>query len=268
MDATTAETTMQADGSTRDESGRRSGGPRLRRPHLRGRTNVADAERALSVLGGGALALWGLRERGLGGTLAALAGAVLVQRGVTGHCPLFESLGMDTAGRGDGGLVQQHGRAAVLDASRAIKVERTVTIDRPREELYRYWRQLENLPRIMRHLESVRVLDARRSHWVARAPAGRTVAWDAVIHNEIENELLAWKSEDGAEVPNAGSVHFTDASGGRGTELRVVLEYVPPAGRLGAAVARLFHEEPEQQIREDLHRFKAEMEGAATVAAR
>jgi len=157
-------------------------------------------------------------------------------------------------------LVQQHGDAAVLDASRARRVERSVTINHPRADLYRFWRNFENLPRIMRHLESVTVLSPERSHWKAKAPAGRSVEWDAVIINEVENELIAWKSVDEAEVPNAGSVHFSDATGGRGTVVRVVLEYAPPAGKLGATIAKLLGEEPDVQVREDLRRFKQMLE--------
>jgi uncharacterized membrane protein len=126
----------------------------------------------------------------------------------------------------------------------------------PPAELYAFWRNFENLPRIMEHLESVTVLDDRRSRWAVKGPAGTTVEWEAVIHNEVPNELIAWKSVDGAQVPNAGSVHFTPAPGDRGTEVRVVLEYEPPAGKLGVAVARLFGEEPGFQVREDLRRFK------------
>ncbi|HEX5580481.1 MAG TPA: SRPBCC family protein [Gemmatimonadaceae bacterium] len=235
---------------------------RRRRPRLRGARNVGDAERWLSVLGGGALAVWGMRRRGASGTLAALAGTMLVERGVTGHCPVYDSLGVDTAGAGHE-LVRQHGPNAVLDASRSVRVEHAVTVDRPREELYRYWRDLENLPRVMRHLESVQIIDDRHSHWVARAPGGRTVEWDAEIHNEVPGEIIAWKSLEGASVPNAGSVHFADAPGGGGTEVRVILEYIPPAGRLGAAAARLLDEEPDTQVREDLERFKQEMERGA-----
>jgi uncharacterized membrane protein len=153
--------------------------------------------------------------------------------------------------------VQQHGPAAVLDASLGRKIERAVTVyGRSRDELYAFWRDFTNLPRIMEHLESVEVLDDRRSRWTVKGPAGRSVHWDAVIHNEIPGELIAWKSAEDADVPNAGSVHFTDAPGGRGTEVRVVIEYDPPAGKLGVAVARLFGEEPGVQVREDLRRFK------------
>ena len=248
--------TGRADDST-GEGGRPA--PRLRRPHLRGRRNVGDAERTLSLAAGSALAVLGLRRRGLAGTALAAAGAALVHRGATGHCMVYESLGMSSADGGRPHLEQQHGPAAVLDASRAARVEHEVTIARPRAELYAYWRRLENLPRVMRHLESVTVLDDRRSRWTARAPAGTTVEWVAVIHNEIEHELLAWKSEPGASIANAGSVHFTDAPDGS-TSLRVLLEYEPPAGQLGRAVAKLLGEEPDAQVREDLQRFKEAME--------
>lgn len=236
----------------------------LQRPHLRGAVNVSTVERVLSLVGGGALALYGLRRRGAAGTLAGLAGALLVERGATGHCRVYETLGMDTADRTPRGLVRQHGRAAVLQAAGAIRVEHSISVDRPREDLFRYWRTLENLPRIMRHLEQVTVLDERRSRWRAKAPAGQTVEWTAIIHNEIPNELIGWKSLDDASVPNAGSVHFSDAPGGRGTVIRVLFEYDPPAGRLGAVVARLLGDDPDRQVAEDLRRFKASMEAGET----
>lgn len=222
-------------------------------------TNVGSVERLASLLGGGLLALYGTRRKDLAGAALAAVGAVLVGRGASGHCDVYEGLGLSTADDGIA-LRKQHGEAAVLDASRAIKVERSVTIALPAAELYRFWRNFENLPRIMRHLESVTVVDSTRSRWKAKAPAGTSVEWDAEIHNEIANELIAWKSVDEAQVPNAGSVHFAEAPGGRGTEVKVVLDYQPPAGKVGRLVARLFGEEPGQQVREDLRRFKAVME--------
>ena len=132
--------------------------------------------------------------------------------------------------------------------------------ERPADELYAFWRDFENLPRFMEHLESVTVLTPLRSRWTAHAPAGTRVSWEAEIHNEIPNQLIAWRSLPGADVPNAGSVHFTPLGAGAGTEVRVVLSYEPPAGRVGAAVAKLFGEEPAQQVDEDLRRFKQVME--------
>jgi uncharacterized membrane protein len=222
-----------------------------------GTRNVGDMERVISAIGGAALLGFALRRRGGAGMLGGLLGAALLHRGATGHCYLYGATGMNTAG--DGSLVQQHGSAAVLDAQKAVKVEHRVAIARPRSELYRYWRNLENLPHIMSHLELVEVLDDRRSRWRAKAPAGQTVEWNAEVFNEVPDSLIAWRSEKGAAVPNAGSVHFTDVAGG-GTEIRVVLDYEPPAGTLGVAFAKLFNEEPAQQIREDLYRFKRVME--------
>ena len=142
----------------------------------------------------------------------------------------------------------------------AIRVAQAVTINRAPEELYRFWRDFQNLPRFMKHLESVRETGNRRSHWVAKAPAGRKVEWDAEITEDRPNELIAWRSLEGADVDNVGSVRFERASGGRGSIVKVEMLYSPPAGALGAAVARLFGENPEWQVKDDLRRFKQVME--------
>jgi uncharacterized membrane protein len=135
--------------------------------------------------------------------------------------------------------------------------------------LYAFWRDFTNLPRFMEHLVSVRVDSPTRSHWVAKAPAGKTVEWDAEIINDIPDSLIAWKSAPGAEVPNAGSVHFAAAPGGRGTVVKVVMDVEPPAGRLGVLVAKLFGEDPDREVREDLRKFKQLMEtGEITTSAR
>jgi uncharacterized membrane protein len=145
-------------------------------------------------------------------------------------------------------------------AGRHVEVARVTTINRPVEEVYAFWRNFENLPRFMKHLESVRAVDGRRSHWRAKGPAGMSVEWDAEITGERENEAIAWRSLEGSDVEHKGSVEFRHAPGARGTEVRVTLEYVPPAGALGRTVAWLFGEEPDRQIKEDLQRFKQLME--------
>ena len=145
-----------------------------------------------------------------------------------------------------------------------VRVEESIVISRPRGDVYRFWRNLENLPRFMDHLEAVSVLDDSRSHWTAKGPAGSRVEWDAEIHNEIPNELIAWRSLAGSEVDNAGSVHFMPTEIGD-TEVRVVLRYDPPAGKLGATVARLFGEEPSRQVAEDLRRLKQVVEAGEPV---
>ena len=132
-------------------------------------------------------------------------------------------------------------------------------VDGSPEDLFRFWRNFTNLPRFMDNLEAVTILDEDRSHWVAKGPAGTRVEWDATIHNEIEPELIAWRSLPGADVDQVGSVHFVPAGGGM-TEVRVVLRYRPPAGKRGNVVAKLFGEDPARQIADDLRRFKQVVE--------
>jgi uncharacterized membrane protein len=137
-----------------------------------------------------------------------------------------------------------------------LHMTRSVVINRSPEELYRFWHDFENFPRFMYHLESVRSTGARTSHWIARGPAGTHVEWDAEITADTPNELIAWRSLPDADVENSGIVQFEARPGGRGTIVRVEIEYRPPGGVTGAIVAKLFHESPEQQIYDDLHRMK------------
>ena len=144
--------------------------------------------------------------------------------------------------------------------SQPIKVEKTVTINKPAEELYRFWHNFENLPRFMKHLKDVKVHNNKRSHWTTSGALGGSVEWDADIIEDRENELIAWASVEGADVDNSGFVRFQPAPGDRGTEVKVVTKYNPPGGAIGDAIAKLFGEEPEQQIGDDLRRFKQLME--------
>lgn len=136
----------------------------------------------------------------------------------------------------------------------------SITIGLPASEIYAFWRDFANLPQFMAHLKSVEVIDATRSRWTAKGPAGTEVSWDAEIIEEKENELIAWRSLPGSTVENAGSVRFEPATGGRGTIVRVSLQYRPPAGALGTTVAKLFGEAPEKQIPVDLMRIKQLLE--------
>lgn len=222
--------------------------------HRKHGINVAPAERVLSVFGGAALAAWGIRRRSPAGIALAAAGAELIRRGATGRSFAYKALGFRTAPLGQGA------ETTSVPYELGIRVDKAITVDRPRDEVFRFWRDFTNLPRFMRHLNSVTVLDGKRSHWVASAPAGRKVEWDAELYNEVENEMIAWRSLPGADVQNAGSVLFKDATGGRGTVVQVELQYNPPGGTLGALVAMMWGEEPGQQIQEDLHRFKQIME--------
>ena len=146
------------------------------------------------------------------------------------------------------------------DIARSVEVTKTMTIGLPVEEVYRSWRDFQNLPRFMAHLESVVVEGDRRSRWTAKGPAGKTFSWDAEITEDRPNELISWRSLQGADVPNTGTVRFLAAPGGRGTELRVDLKYDAPAGFFGASIAKLFGKEPSEQIEGDLRRFKQVME--------
>jgi uncharacterized membrane protein len=206
--------------------------------------NVGQAERWASVFGGAALVVAGLMRGRKEGFLIAGLGGGLLYRGLTGHCTLYNALDVTTAG----------------PEAKGLHVVKSVTINRSPEELYRFWRDFQNLPRFMNHLKAVENIDGRYSHWVAKAPAGQTVEWDAEIINERENELIAWRSTEEADVENAGSVNFRPAPTGRGTEVKVTVQYNPPGGVIGAQVAKLFGEEPSLQIEDDLRRFKRLME--------
>lgn len=144
--------------------------------------------------------------------------------------------------------------------SSGIHVKRSITVGRPRAEVYSFWHDFQNLPRFMKHLESVTVTGNGRTHWTAKAPAGSSVEWDAEITADQPNELIAWHSLGDADVSNSGMVRFTEAPGGRGTEVHVDLRYDPPGGALGALFAKMFGEEPGGQIADDLRRFKQVME--------
>jgi uncharacterized membrane protein len=214
--------------------------------------NVAEVERWASALGGAALAVYGLRQRSIAGAMIAASGGALIARGATGHCPVYAAAGVRGVDRDD--------TRTALAGSRGVHVEVATTINRSAEELYAFWRNVENLPRFMTHLVSVRSVDNRRSHWVAKAPAGQTVEWDAEIINDVPNELIGWRTLRGAQVISAGSVRFVPAGRERGTQVHVRLQYHPPAGRVGAAIAWMLGQEPSQTIREDLRRFKQLLE--------
>ncbi len=217
--------------------------------------NIGDDERLISGLSGGALAIYGLNRRGLGGLLMAIAGAGLIYRGATGHSHFYKALSINTSKR--------KGLRASVKHGAGIKVEKSVTINKPAEDLFKIWHNFENLPRFLDHLESVRSIGDQStglSHWVARLPTGMTIEWNAEIINEDTNNLIAWRSLEGAPVPNAGSVRFEQSPDGQGATVTVSLEYAPPAGKIGAFIVKLFGEDPERQVEEDLSRFKHLME--------
>jgi uncharacterized membrane protein len=213
--------------------------------------NLGDTERWASGALGGALALLGVRRGGPGGALALLAGMALAGRGITGYCPLAARLGPNPG--------ERH-VAKKLGWSSAAAVTRAVTIAKPPAEVYRFFRDFSNLPTFMRHVERIDVLDEKRSHWVVRAPFGRTVEWDAIVTEDRPDERIAWKSAEGADVRNTGAVEFLRAPGDRGTEVRATIAYEPPAGQAGRIFAKLWGEEPGKQAHDDLRRLKQFLE--------
>ena len=144
--------------------------------------------------------------------------------------------------------------------SQPTRIEKTLTINKSAAELYQFWHNFENLPHFMKHLKSVQVYDDKRSHWVSNGVLDKAVEWDATITEDRENELIAWASAPGADVNNSGFIRFRPAPHDRGTEITVATEYIPPAGVIGNVVAKLAGEAPEQQIGDDLRRFKMLME--------
>lgn len=211
--------------------------------------NVGPTERWFSIAAGAASVAYGLKRRNLTGWLAVAGGAAAVWRGATGHCMFYELAGISSA-------ESPHNSNVSVPYGKGIRVEKSVTVNATPEKLYQFWRNFENLPRFMSHLQSVKVIDSKRSHWKTKGPAGTDVEWDAEIINEVPNELIGWRSVEGSDVNNAGSVHFTEATGGRGTEVKVILRYDPPGGVFGAAVARVLGEDPARQVQEDLRIFK------------
>jgi uncharacterized membrane protein len=215
---------------------------------VRSGSNISDVEKWISLAAGAGMTVYGLRRARRGGWMLAALGGYLVERGVTGHCHVYEALNVNTAGTGDDTRRALGGRSGV-------NVEESVIINRPVEELYRFWRNLENLPRFMQHLESVERLTDTLSRWRAKGPGGTTVEWTAEIINEVANKVIGWRSIEGSDVVSAGSVNFEELVPGQ-TQVRVRMQYSPPGGKVGAAVAKLLRRDAATEIREDLQRFK------------
>jgi uncharacterized membrane protein len=208
----------------------------------------------MALSSGALLLLYGAVRRDRVGAYAAVASAPLFYRAITGEWPVRASRVRDTR--------------AVLAGNGGLPVRESIRLEVPLDEVYQFWRRLDNLPSFMPHLHSVTESDGSgRSHWVARGPAGVRVEWDAEIINEVENTLIAWRSLPDSDVVTAGSVNFDRVRGERATEVTVNMQYSPPAGRGGAAVAWLFGRAPSQTIREDLRRLKQLLEAGEIARA-
>ena len=226
--------------------------------------NIGDMQRLVSAIAGVGLLIEGLRRKSVMGGALAIGGVSLLYRAASGYCPAFGAMGIDMRGNEDPNRL---GRRKV-HSEQATKITKSIEVNRPSNELYRFWRRLDNLPKIMTHLESVQVITDRFSHWVVKTMTGLpTIEWDAEIINDVENERIGWRSLNDADVDHAGSVEFEPVSDGRRTRVTVTLQYAPIAGRLGAAVAKFIGQDPELKIADDLQRFKESMETGAQSAA-
>ena len=218
--------------------------------------NIGDWQRLLSAIAGVGMVATGLARRSAPRALLALAGGAFLYRAATGYCHALGLLGVDMkSGAQD---TNRLGRRKIHSAE-AAKIRRTIEVNRPPADIYRFWRSLDNLPRVMSHLDSVHVINDRLSHWVVKTKAETKVEWDAEIINDVENERIGWRSLNDADVANTGSVEFEPIGDGLRTKVTVTLQYAPPAGKLGVAVAQLIGD-PDSKIAQDLQRFKESME--------
>ncbi len=216
--------------------------------------NVGAIERWVCLGTGGVLAFGALRVRGVLGAVAGAGAAFLVYRGVTGYCPAYGALGLSSADH-EG---TYYNPSASVPYGTGVRVEQSIAVARPARELYDYWRRLDTLPQFMEHVEEVTVLTDRRSRWRVRAPVGSRMTWEAEIINDVPGQIIGWRSLPGSAIHHAGSVHFDRRDGL--TEVRVVLEYAPPARYVGASMARILGDDPQRAVAEDLRRFKAIVE--------
>jgi uncharacterized membrane protein len=227
-----------------------------RREDQQPQVNVNDRERMISGAAGAALTLLGISRRSIPGLILAGLGGGLMYRAATGHCHMYEALGIDTATPREG----EGSAPPEAYFNRGIHIVHAFSINKSPDELYQYWRKLDNLPSILSYLESVTVIDEKRSHWVAKGPLDMKWEWDAEIINDEPNRLIAWRSVGNADVDNAGSVTFIPGPEGRGTEVKVVIDYIPTGGRFGQIIAKFLGRDPSAEVREGLRDFKRVME--------
>lgn len=213
--------------------------------------NLGFRDRAISVGLGSSLVAWGLSRRSVRGLLIAVAGGVLTRRGLRGYCPVCQALGIDTV---------RHNEATAVAAQQGIRVQETVIINLPSDQIYRCWRTLADLPDVMHHLHRIEEFDGTHSRWIARGVFGEEVQWDAEIVADVAGEVIAWRSLPGGDIATAGSVQFRPLPAERGTEVMVSLKYNPPGGAVAAHVARWLGAGLEQKLAQDIRRFKQWME--------
>lgn len=227
-----------------------------------GAPNLGPGERAASVASAAALASIALRRKGISLALLVPA-AYLAHRGATGRCAVYGALGVDRATRKARGVARmERGASASVAIDRGLRVEESVVIARPCDEVYALFRDLHALAEVARNVERVEVSSAALSRWTVRGPAGMRLRWDAEVINDRPWELIAWRTRAGSDVRSAGSVRFSPLDDGASTEVRVQFKYDPPGGRVGAALARWFGPAADERVREDLRRVKEALEAA------
>lgn len=230
-------------------------------------TNISTTERIVSGVAGGALIALGAKRGDALGVIISIVGGGLALRGATGHCQVYDAMGKTAADKSQiKKLSANSKKKSFTNRSLAgkIHVKKSVTINNSPAEIYQFWRNFENLPKFMTHLESVTVTGEKTSFWKAKAPFGTTVEWGAEITSDVENKRIGWQSAGDADIPNSGVVEFNPTVN-RGTEVRVVLTYESPGGQIGATIAKLFGEEPSQQVYGDLCRLKSMMEAGEII---
>ena len=213
--------------------------------------NVGVTERIFCIVGGMGMMAVSMTRQGTQRAALLSGGGVMLYRGIVGRCPVFSLLGVSTA-ESSKELEER------LFAGKGITVEKSIVVDRPVHEVYRFWRNLSNLPRFMSHVESVKVLDDKHSYWVIRGPLNTKFEWEAEIFHEKQDEWIAWKSVDQYRFPNTGTIRFTPVKGKQGpaTELRITFAYKPPGGVVTRQISNFFKKEPGSVLDGDLLRFK------------
>ncbi|TAK06013.1 MAG: DUF2892 domain-containing protein [Candidatus Manganitrophaceae bacterium] len=217
--------------------------------------NVGKVERWLSTLGGGGLVAYGLKRRSWPGLALALLGGVLLHRGITGRCYVYQAIGTSTAQKKGGKTGREEALQNGGSPGEAIELEKSITIEQPPEALYPLWKNLKNLPRFFDTLESVREESEGRSYWMAANDTGPHLEWEAHLIEDHPNQALSWGAGEGGEAEII-SVRFEPEPNGIGTRVRLFLKYDPAHSLLGAAFARLFGRTPEQALERSLDQFK------------
>ena len=213
--------------------------------------NVGEMERWLSIGSGALLAGYGLSRGTFSGIVATAIGGGLVYRGLSGHCHLYESLGMNT---------KENQQMMGVPAQQGVKIEKSFETDWPAHDLYDVWKDLEHLPSFFSHLKSVKITGENHSHWIAAGPLDHDIEWDAEVFVDHEGELISWRSLPGGDIQTAGSIHFMKISDER-TQVSISLKYNPPGGKVGDWIASWMGDGLEQVLDQDIEAFQKSLAG-------